>query len=227
MKNKIVCISQARMTSERLPGKVMKEINGKPLISYHIERLKNIRQVDEIVIATTTNMTDDTIEIFARQENITCFRGDEHDVLGRYYNAAMQSNADLVLRVTSDCPLLDPALHDKLITKLKKAPVLDGCSINIDSFCRGLDGELFTIEALSRAHEKAINKDDREHVTRYFYQNISSFKWDGMINDKADISQHRLCVDTESDFLEIQRIINLLDKSSNDYSWENIIKLAY
>jgi len=226
MKNKVVCITQARMTSNRLPGKIMKKVNGKPLLAYHIERLKEIKQVDEIIIATTTNKEDDIVADFAKEAQVTCFRGSEHNVLERFYLAAVEANADYVLRVTSDCPILDPYLHNKLISLLKKDQSLDGYSVEIESFCRGLDGELFTMNTLEIAYYNAIDSLDKEHVTRYIYQNFNNFKWKTITN-KINISHLRLCVDTNEDFLEIKRVIELLEAQPIDYSWENIVKLAY
>ena len=119
---KTVIIVQARMTSTRLPGKVLKEVLEKPLLAYQLERLRRVQLADEIVLATTTNQTDDVLAVFAVAEEIRCFRGDEQDVLDRYYQAAVMAEADVVVRVTSDCPLLDPAIVDDVIRSYQQEP---------------------------------------------------------------------------------------------------------
>ncbi len=225
MKNKLVCITQARMTSSRLPGKILKEVNGKPLLTYHLERLKAIKGVDEIVVATTTNDTDECVAELAKQEGVTCFRGSEHDVLERYYLAAKAANADWVMRVTSDCPILDPSLHDRLITMFKNSDNLDGCSIDISSYCTGLDGEIVAMEGLAEVHANAVEQPDREHVTRYFHHN--DYTWKVMPNTEQDLSGLRLCVDTEEDFARVKNVIEKLPEGPEGYKWQNAVKLAY
>ena len=116
---RVVAISQARMTSTRLPGKVLAEVLGRPLLAYHVERLRRVPALDEIVIATTVNDTDDPIVELCEDLEVSVFRGDELDVLGRYHGAATEYGAERVLRITSDCPILDPELQETLVTRFR------------------------------------------------------------------------------------------------------------
>lgn len=164
---KRVIIVQARMTSTRLPGKVLAEVAGKPMLAQQLQRLKQCTAVDEIVIATTTNLTDQPIVELARQENVGCFCGSEHDVLTRFVGAAKQFEAEVVVRVTADCPLIDPQITDKVITELTThAAECDYTSNVIErTYPRGLDVEAFFGDTLVRINRLAQSQAAREHVT--------------------------------------------------------------
>lgn len=200
----ITAIIQARMTSTRLPRKVLREVLGKPLIAYLIERLRASQHVQQIVVATTTNDEDDTLSQFAETKSLLVYRGSEHDVLDRYYQAARRYNAETIMRVTADCPLLDPHVCDRIAQTY--------CDSGVDivrtgpTFCEGLDCEVFSFAALERAWHDARLPSEREHVTLYMYNHPEFFR-KVIVENTSDDGQYRLTVDHEEDFEVVQAII--------------------
>ncbi len=223
---KTVIITQARMTSTRLPGKVMKKVLGKPLLEYHIERLKRVRTADEIIVATTGNDVDDVIVTLAREQNIGYYRGSEEDVLLRYYEAAKEAEADVVVRVTSDCPLIDPEIVD-LIIKFYQDNIehYDYVSNTLRrTYPRGMDTEVFGVGVLNDVHERAKSPVEREHVTRYIYAHPELYRL-GCILHEEDLSGHRWTVDTEEDFRLIRNIIEELYPEKPCFSMSDCLDL--
>ncbi|MCE3278360.1 MAG: acylneuraminate cytidylyltransferase [Bacteroidetes bacterium] len=200
-------ITQARMTSTRLPGKVFKEVNSKSLLQYHIERLKETGF--DIAIATTTNDTDDCISEYANQQKINVFRGSETDVLSRYYGTASKYNYDILVRVTSDCPLIDSHLIRNSIEKYLQ---LNNSKLYMSNalertFARGFDFEIFSFELLKEAFEKATLESEREHVTPFIWKNIPGNVEFYHVKQSIDNSHLRITVDTSDDFELIRTLI--------------------
>ncbi len=200
-------ITQARMTSTRLPGKIFKEVNHKSLLLYHIERLQ--KTGFEIAIATTTNQTDDCICEFAAKQNIKFYRGSENNVLSRYYETAKKFNFDSIVRVTSDCPLIDPHLIRNSIKKYLKLnnPNLYMSNGIERTFARGVDFEIFSFQLLEEAFNKAKDESDLEHVTPYIWKNKSGKVEFYHIKQTENNSGLRITVDTEDDFELIKVLI--------------------
>ena len=219
-----VLIVQARMTSTRLPGKVLKTVLGKSLLEYQIERLKRVSNVCDIVIATTDKVTDDPIVDLCKRLNVSVFRGSEDDVLSRYYHAAKAHDADLVVRVTSDCPLIDPAVIDEVIeTIVKKYPKVDYVSNCLQrTFPRGMDTEVFTMDALRFAFEYARVPAEREHVTPYIYNNQKQFACENVTYDSNE-SRHRWTVDTLEDLDLIKVILESLYPVNKEFTLRDIL----
>lgn len=184
---KIVAIIQARMSSSRLPGKVMLDIGGKPMLEWVIERTRQTNLLDEVVVATTIEPSDDPVFDFCVEKGYRVGRGSVHDVLDRYYQTAKHFAADIIVRITSDCPLIDPALIDEAVKlilpgtgslalqKKLSAPRFDFVANRLPppwgrTYPIGLDIELFTMDILRQAWKLAISKHQREHVTPYFYE---------------------------------------------------------
>lgn len=218
---KTVCIIQARMGSTRLPGKIMQPILGKPMLWWDIHRVSKARLIDEVVIATTTETRDDVTEQFCRDNGWTVFRGSEDDVLDRYYQAAKQHGAEQVVRITSDCPLIEPSVIDLVVSAhLSRYPSADYTSnVIARSYPRGLDIEVFTFAAL----EQAWNEDHspwREHVTPYLYRNPDKFTL-GEVTNPTDCSDYRLTVDTPEDFALVTRIFEHF--GHGDFTWQQVI----
>lgn len=218
---KTVIIVQARMTSTRLPGKVLKTVLGKPLLEYQIERLRRMKLADEIVIATTTNDTDQPIVDFCNRLDLPFFRGSEEDVLSRYYGAAVEYKADIVVRVTSDCPVIDSALSDKAISFFLK-PQNDYDYLRLFQYPRGLDTEVFTFKALEESYLEAEEKPEREHVTPFLYRHPERYKVKYM-SPVEDYSHHRWTVDTPEDFELIKRIIEELYPIKRMFDYVDIL----
>ncbi|MDD3731785.1 MAG: NTP transferase domain-containing protein, partial [candidate division Zixibacteria bacterium] len=164
---KTVIIVQARMGSTRLPGKIMKEILGQPLLFYQLERLRKVTTADDILVATTVGGKDDIIVDFCLKQRAKYYRGSEEDVLARYYEAARESGAEVIVRVTSDCPLIDAAVIDRVIRTYKENIDKDDYVANtlVRSYPRGMDCEVFPFAVLADIHERTFEPVDREHVT--------------------------------------------------------------
>ena len=223
---KTVLIVQARMTSTRLPGKVLKPVLGKPLLSYQIERLSRVKLADELVIATTTNETDQPIIDLCIKLKTPYSRGSENDVLARYYWAAKEYNADTVVRVTSDCPVIDPGVVDKIIHYYNvRRPLYDYVSNTLDrSYPRGMDTEVFSADVLKEIFLEAVAPADREHVTPFIYKNPERYKLANVTNN-SDESRHRWTVDTVEDYELIKKIIEALYPKNPNFLMDDILRL--
>lgn len=220
---KTVIIVQARMTSTRLPGKVLKMVLDKPLLEYQIERLRRIKLADEIVIATTTNDTDQPIVDFCNRLGLSCFRGSEEDVLARYHGAAKKYNADIVVRITSDCPVIDPAVCEEEITYfLNNQNQYD--YVRLEQYPRGLDAEVFSFKVLDECFREATDKPEREHVTPFIYRHPERYRVKHMTCDE-DCSHHRWTVDTREDFELVKRIIEKLYPIKQMFDFVDILDI--
>jgi len=216
------------MTSTRLPGKILKQVCGRTLLDYHVSRLLKSQYIDRLVIATTVNATDDPIEQYCTAKNIDCVRGDEADVLARYYQAAQEysvaSSANIIVRVTSDCPLIDPDLLDQLVRYyISHRDQYDYVALGDDHFPRGLDVEVFSAEALAKAHTHGQLPLQREHVTPYIYRDGSEFRC-GILPSDEKYGHHRWCVDEPADLLLITNILEAFE-GRDDFSWAECCRL--
>lgn len=222
---KVVCIIQARVGSRRLPRKVLKELCAKTVLEHDINRLKKVKNIDEIVIATTTEEKDIEIVNEAKRLGVNYFRGSENDVLSRYYLAAKEIEADTVVRVTSDCPCIDFNVTEDIISfYLKNNEKYDYVSNTLDrTYPRGLDTEVFSFKVLEEAYLNAKEDFEREHVTPYIWDgnryNINQYKSN---DDNSDL---RLTLDTKEDLELLTEIYNELYEKNNYFSLEDILKL--
>lgn len=223
---KTVIIVQARMTSTRLPGKILYEVLNRPLLEYQIERLGQVRQADDIVIATTANDSDLPVVQLCERLKINCFRGPEEDVLARYYFAAQESKADNIVRITSDCPLIDPEVMDEVISLyLNNFKRYDYVSNTLKrTYPRGLDTEVFSWSALEKAYKEAKERPEREHVTLYMYRHPERFCLANS-GSAEDYSQHRWTVDTKEDFELIELILQELYPVNSRFTWLDVLNL--
>lgn len=223
---KTVIINQARMTSTRLPGKVLLTVLGKPLLEYQIERLRRVKLADGIVVATTTNITDQPIVDLCGRLNLPCFRGPENDVLARYYEAATLHRADVVVRVTSDCPIIDPDVVTEVIRYYRgHQDCCDYVSNGLRrTYPRGMDTEVFSYKALCEAFLESTDDADREHVTPFIYRHPERYRL-ANVAFREDQSRHRWTVDTAEDFELVRRIIEALYPVNKDFTLDETLKL--
>ena len=202
---KVVAIIQARMGSTRLPGKVLKDLEGKTVLGRVVERLQRCQTINELLVATTDRPADDAIIAECRKISVSASRGDQDDVLDRYFRAAQLTKADAVVRVTSDCPLIDPEVTDKTVSAFLEAKPDYASNVMTRTYPRGLDTETFSFDALGRAWQHARKPYEREHVTPYIYQHPEEFTLVS-VTGEFDYSSHRWTVDTVED-LEFVRAV--------------------
>lgn len=222
---KRVVIIQARMGSSRLPGKVLMDVAGRPMLAQQIRRLKECRSVDGIVVATTTHPADDSVVELARQEDVSWFRGSEQDVLARYVGAARQAQADVVIRVTADCPLIDPQITDRVVQELTLHSGDCDYASNIESrtFPRGLDVEALFWDALMRIDRLATSQSAREHVTLVPRSERPNLFLSRSIVDDDDNADLRWTVDTEVDLQLVRELYEQLELGSHVMLYPEIL----
>jgi spore coat polysaccharide biosynthesis protein SpsF len=223
---KVAAIIQARMNSTRLPGKILYKVLDITLLAFQIERLRSASLIDEIIIATTTNAVDEPIVDLCRKLGVAYYRGSELDVLTRYYETAAAFKADVIVRLTSDCPVIDPFTVDRVISHFlfQSANVDYVSNILKRSYPRGMDTEVFSIKALRIAQHQATHMHDREHVTPYIFTNPERFRL-GSIEYLSNESHHRWTVDTIEDFQLISKIIETLYPSKPNFTLEDMLVL--
>lgn len=217
-------IIQARMTSTRLPGKVMKKVNGVTLLEYQLERVMRSRLLNNVIVATTDNGTEKPIVDLCTDLGIAIYKGSEENVLKRYYHAAKKYDADIIVRMTSDCPLIDPEVIDGIINYYINNNYDYVSNTQIRTFPRGMDTEVFSMDHLEQAYIHANKEYEKEHVTPYFYLNENLYSI-GQFLSKTDTSMYRLTVDTKEDFDLISIIIQELYPTNQSFTLNDIIEL--
>ncbi len=219
----VVAIVQARMSSTRLPGKVMREICGRPMLWHVINRLRYVRAIDEIVVATSTHSSDDIISRWCSSEGVASYRGALSDVLSRYHGAAKEHGARTVVRVTADCPMIDPILVERVVEEFLNAPDLDYMGLD-GTFPDGLDTEVFTFHALDRAFKEAILPSEREHVTPHIWKNRQRFRVRSIPNIE-DLSHMRWTVDDGRDLEFARKVFQSFACPLRVFYMEEILEL--
>jgi spore coat polysaccharide biosynthesis protein SpsF len=222
-----VAILQARMSSTRLPGKVMKPLIGKPMIDRHLERLRRCETLDRIIIATSTDPSDDGLAAHLQEGGVEVFRGSLHDVLDRYASAArVLKVAGPVVRLTADCPLADPGLIDDCV-RLQAMLDADYCSnTRRRTYPRGLDVEVFKLECLLAAAEEAKDPYEREHVTPFLYFHPERFT-QGELYQAVDETPLRWTVDTPEDYAFVNRVYEALYARNPEFTSDDIRSLPF
>lgn len=221
---KTLIIIQARMTSVRLPGKVLKPVSGKTLLEYQLERLQRCKKVTQIVVATTTLASDDPIVALCTRLNVAYFRGPEDDVLSRFHGAVEKNPCGTIVRLTADCPLSDPKVVDEAIEFFEDGGYDYASNTLQRSYPRGLDVEVFSIRALKEAFAEAKQLAEREHVTPFFYTHPERFKL-GSLVAQVNHSGHRWTVDTPEDFELIRRILEGLYPKMPCFTTQDVLRL--
>jgi spore coat polysaccharide biosynthesis protein SpsF len=212
------------MGSTRLPAKVMTEIHGKPMIGHVIDRARRISGVDEVVVATSRHDREEPlVQYLSGKNGVPIFRGSETDVLARYRAAAEQADADIVVRLTADCPLLCPDVSARVVETIVTEPVYDYVSNTLTrTFPRGLDTEAMTVQALALAHREAAMAAEREHVTPFLWRRPERFRL-GEVMDDTDRSHWRLTVDTPEDLDLVSKIYSALLSSCPAFEYPELV----
>jgi spore coat polysaccharide biosynthesis protein SpsF len=213
------------MSSSRLPGKILMEVGGQPMLAQVVERVRMARSVDEVIVATTTDPSDDPVAEWCARHNVPCERGSLFDVLDRYYQAAKVHHADVVVRITADCPLVDPWLIDQVVQAYYESKA-DFAANRLPppwkrTYPIGLDVEVCSFAALERAWIEAKGPHQREHVMPYLYDTPGRFHIH-VVNAEADYGSLRWTVDTPEDLQAIRELYRLLG-SRRDFTWHDVL----
>lgn len=220
----ILGILQARFSSLRLPGKVLKPIKNKPMLIHQIERLENSQMIDKLIVATSDCLSDDVIEEICLKKNIAIYRGSLNNVLDRFYNCAIQYKPKHIVRLTGDCPLIDPYIVDQVIKYhlAKNSSYTSNC--HPPTFPDGLDVEIFVFSQLVYAWQNAKLKTDLEHVTPFIRNNIKSSSKSNY-ESEYDFSFHRWTVDELQDFIFVREVFDELYENNPKFNMQNILEL--
>jgi spore coat polysaccharide biosynthesis protein SpsF len=211
---KVVCTIEARMTSTRLPGKVLLPARGRPLLEHMVERLKRARRIDAIVLAIPDGAAHEPLAALAARLRIGCFRGSEDDVLGRVLGAARAHGADLIVETTADCPLIDPAVVDEVVERFLDGGA-DYCSNTLErTFPDGMDVQVFPTAVLAEADALTADPADREHVSLYIYSHPERYRLRNVASGHPRWGDLRLTVDTAEDYERVRAIIETVDPAA-------------
>ncbi len=224
---RIVAIIQARMASSRLPGKVLAEIAGEPMLMHVVRRTRRARTVHEVVVATTTDVSDDPVAALCTEQGVPFTRGHPTDVLDRYYQAAREFRADVIVRITADCPLIDPGLVDETVRAFLRAdPPVDFAANRIPgdrTYPIGLDTEVCSFQALGTAWREADQPHQREHVMPYLYEVPGRFRV-LHVRHERDLGSLRWTVDTAEDLEFVRQVFARL-REREDFDWLEVLAL--
>lgn len=223
--SRVIAVIQGRMSSSRLPGKILMDIAGQPMLWHVVERVLMAETIDEVLVATTNDPSDDPAAEFCQQNGIPVYRGSLYDVLDRFYQAARTYQADVVVRVTADCPLIDPLVIDRTVNELLESGA-DFCANRLPppwkrTYPIGLDTEVCTFAALERAWREASQPHEREHVMPYLYDLPGRFIV-RVINAEQDYGNLRWTVDTPEDLVVVRRLFELLG-GRRDFTWQDVL----
>jgi spore coat polysaccharide biosynthesis protein SpsF len=219
---KVLAILQARVSSSRLPGKVLKPICGRPMLQHQLDRVRRARSVDGFIVATSTEPSDDGIAALCESASVPCFRGSLHDVLDRYYQAALPFRPEYIVRLTGDCPLADPDLIDRVVAFM----IAGGYDIAgaATTFPDGLDVEAMRFDVLEQAWREAVKPSDREHVSLYIVRQPDRFRVGGCHSD-VNLSHMRWTVDEPEDFELVSRIYEALYAGNPSFTTKDVLDL--
>lgn len=221
---KTAVIVQARMTSSRLPGKILKPVLEKPLLDHMMDRLSRMQTIDDIIIATTDKPTDDPVEQLTMRRGYTCFRGSEEDVLDRVLKAARQHKVDLIVETTGDCPLIDPVESDKVVRLYREGSLDYASNVLTRTYPRGMDTQVFPTSILEDVNRRTHDPIDHEHVSYFIYQHPELYRLGNVAAPrKLRRPDLRLTVDTMEDFQLIENIIEALWPENPEFSLEDIV----
>jgi spore coat polysaccharide biosynthesis protein SpsF len=215
-------IIQARMSSTRLPGKVLLDLAGEPMLARVVERTRRAKRVEDVIVATTVEPEDDPIVELCRSRSWNVFRGSRDDVLDRYYQAAVADGADPIVRITSDCPVIDAEIIDRVAGSVTGVDYASNINPR-RTFPRGLDVEVFTFAALSATWRDDRDPSGREHVTPFFYRHPERFRIALVESDRSETASHRWSVDTPEDYELLRRIFGHFRDA--EFGWLDVLEL--
>lgn len=223
---KVIAIIQARMGSTRLPGKMTMDLSGKPVIAHVIERAQMVTHIHEVWLATTIARSDDVLANWAKEHQVKYCRGSEYDVLDRYYQTAIGARANVVVRVTGDCPLLDPVVIDQVVKAHLEGGAEYTSNIHPPTFPDGLDTEVFSFATLEKIWKEAVLRSEREHVTPYLWKNPELFPQRNIVHT-PDLSAERWTLDTPEDLEFLRRVVAACNVRGGFCGMEEILEILH
>lgn len=222
---RVVAVVQARMSSVRLPGKVLAPVLGRPMLSYLLDRLAHCESLQEVVLATSVDVSDDPLEAFATGYGIRCFRGSLDDVIGRIVSAAEMANADAVVRVCGDSPMMDPAIIDRAVFLYEDTkPDLVSNTVN-RTFPKGQSVEVMTLDGLRKIARNSLSEDEREHVTKHYYNRAPQYRIVDFVAG-TQMNSIQLSVDTPEDMARFEAIMRRLGEPYWSHRLEYLVGAA-
>ena len=227
MSEKVVCTIEARMTSSRLPGKVLLPVLGQPMLHHLVKRLKAVPSIDAIVLATTVNATDDVLEAFARGEGIGCFRGSEDDVMARVIGAAASANADVVVEITADCPIIDPQIVEQLIRMFKVHDAAYVSNGHILTHPDGYGAQVFRLDTLKRSAAMTDDPLDHEHVTLHIRSHPELFSHVHLMAEpEVHWPELGLTLDEQADYELLKLVIEHFGEANPLFGCRDAVRLV-
>ncbi len=220
---KNLCIVQAKCGSKRLPRKVLLPLGDKSEIEHVLLRTAQAKKIDKVILATTENKEDNLVALKCVAAGFEVFRGSENDVLDRYYQAAKKFGAENIIRITGDCPLIDPEVVDKVIDLYEKSGVEYATNVIPPTFPDGLDTEIFSFDALEKAWRETKMASEREHVTIYLWRHPEIFKQVHLQND-IDLSSHRWCLDNPEDYEFMKQVFEKLYPAKPNFRLNDLLE---
>ena len=218
-----LAIVQARMSSTRFPGKVLADLQGEPMIIRQVERIRRATTLDQVVVATTTDQTDDELVVILERAEIPCVRGDLDDVLGRFIQVLDHYNPDVVVRLTADCPLTSPSVIDQVVTAFHESNADYLSNTMTPTFPDGLDVEVVKAEVLRKVNAVTQDKPEREHVTLGVYRREDQFEIRNFAQGQ-DLSKLRWTVDTPDDFAFVSDVYNELFPINPEFEMNDVLQ---
>lgn len=226
---KVVAVVQARMGATRLPGKVLLPLDCNHVLTHVVRRVTEASSIDAVVIATSTELADDAVEQFGREHDVSVHRGSETNVQQRMFDAATAHDAEIVVRITADCPLIDPATIDTVVSRIRTGARIYASNTVQRTFPRGLDVEAFSYEGFERVVSAASTQSEREHVTPYFRENPDEFDIVNVSSDEVfddeqftDRTDLRLTLDEAADYRLLKRVYDEIEYTDTIPIWSAI-----
>ncbi len=220
----VLCVLQARVSSSRLPGKVLMPLVGEPMLARQLERIRRAKRLDALTVATSDQPSDDGISALCANLGVDCFRGDLDDVLDRFYRAAVPYRPDHVVRLTGDCPLTDPALLDALVDLHTSGGYDYSSNVHPRTYPDGLDAEIFTFDLLEWAWREATSPAERSHVTPFMYESATGIR-QGSQQDGEDRAHLRWTVDYREDYEFVRRVFEALYVRNPAFDTDDVYEL--
>lgn len=224
-KQRVIATIEARMNSSRLPGKILMPLVGKPSLERLVERARKSKKVEEVIVATTVSASDDAVERWAKKAGVSIYRGSEEDVLLRVLEAAKAYRGDVIVELTGDCPLVEPAFIDELVAMYQNGDYDYVSNILERTYPRGWDTQVFSTALLERVHRTTNDPADRENVSLYIYEHPEQFKLGGIKAPKGLFAPHlRICVDTPEDFKLVEAVYNALYPANPNFTAYDVME---